>query len=141
MKNVSIIKHCYGCGVCATSCSKKIIKIRLNEDGFYAPYIDEFEKCNECGICLDVCAFNHKERSLKTDEIDIKSWAAWSNNEAVRRKCSSGGIGFEIGKQLIEQGYQAVGCRYDIKEQRADSFRVRSSLFTMLSITRCCPLL
>ena len=91
-------------------------------DGFYTPFIDEPDKCVGCGICLDVCAFNHKERSLKTDEIDIKSWAAWSNDEAVRRKCSSGGVGFEIGKQLIEQGYQAVGCRYDLKEQRAEHY-------------------
>lgn len=102
MKNVSTIHNCYGCGVCAVSCGKKIINIRLNEDGFYAPYIDEPEKCMECGICLDVCAFNHKERALKPEEVQIKSWAAWSNDEAVRRKCSSGGIGFEIGKQLIE---------------------------------------
>lgn len=101
---------------------KKIINIRLNKDGFYVPYIDEPEKCTECGICLDVCAFNHKERALKAEEVNIKSWAAWSNDEAVRRKCSSGGIGFEIGKQLIEQGYHAVGCRYGIKEQRAEHY-------------------
>lgn len=43
MKNVSTIHNCYGCGVCAVSCGKKIINIRLNEDGFYAPYIDEPE--------------------------------------------------------------------------------------------------
>ena len=122
MKNVSTIHNCYGCGVCAVSCGKKIINIRLNEDGFYAPYIDEPEKCMECGICLDVCAFNHKERALKPEEVQIKSWAAWSNDEAVRRKCSSGGIGFEIGKQLIEQGFHAVGCRYDINEQRAEHY-------------------
>lgn len=121
-KNVTQLHDCYGCGVCSPSCGKKIINIRLNKDGFYVPYIDEPEKCTECGICLDVCAFNHKERALKAEEVNIKSWAAWSNDEAVRRKCSSGGIGFEIGKQLIEQGYHAVGCRYDIKEQRAEHY-------------------
>lgn len=120
--NITQIHDCYGCGVCAASCSKKIIKIRLNKNGFYQPYIDEPKKCSECGICLDVCAFNHKERALKPEEINIRSWAAWSNDEHVRRKCSSGGIGFEIGKQLIEQGYQAVGCRYDIGEQRAEHY-------------------
>lgn len=120
--NVTLFKNCFGCGVCAASCGKKIIKIRLNEDGFYAPFIDEPEKCVECGVCFDVCAFNHKERALRLDEISIKSWAAWSNDETIRRKCSSGGIGFEIGKQLIEQGYYALGCRYDIKEQRAEHY-------------------
>ena len=122
MKNISRIIDCYGCGVCAASCGKKIIKIRLNENGFYQPYIDDFDKCTGCGICLDVCAFNHDERALKPEEINIKSWAAWSDDEAVRRKCSSGGIGFEIGKQLIEHGYQAVGCRYDIQKQRAEHY-------------------
>ena len=122
MKNVSSIQNCYGCGVCAASCGKRIINIRLNEDGFYTPYIDNPDKCTQCGICLDVCAFNHEERALKPNELKVKSWAAWSNNEAVRRKCSSGGIGFEIGKQLIEQGFHAVGCRYDTKEQRAEHY-------------------
>lgn len=122
MKNVSTIKNCYGCGVCSASCPKKIISIHLNKDGFYEPVIEEQHKCIDCGICIEVCAFNHKERALKPEEIKIHSWAAWSNDEAVRRKCSSGGIGFEIGRQLIEQGYQAVGCRYDIKKQRAEHY-------------------
>ena len=122
MNNISSIKNCYGCGVCAASCSKKIITIELNRDGFYEPRINEPDKCTDCGVCLDVCAFNHVERSLSKDEVNIKSWAAWSNDEDVRRKCSSGGVGFEIGKQLIKQGYHAVGCRYDISEQRAEHY-------------------
>lgn len=113
-------KDCFGCGVCAASCPRRIIFIRLNKDGFYEPTISNHDKCIECGICEDVCAFNHKELSLT--ETTVHSWAAWSNDERVRRKCSSGGIGFEIGKQLIEQGYKAVGCRYDINEQRAEHY-------------------
>jgi len=120
--NISKIHDCYGCGLCSASCGKKVISIELNRDGFYEPRINEPDKCTNCGICLDVCAFNHEERALKDEEIHIKSWAAYSNDEKVRRKCSSGGIGFEIGKQLIEQGYHAVGCRYDIKEQRAEHY-------------------
>ena len=121
MKN-NILKHtyCYGCGVCAASCPKKIIKIRLDKNGFYKPIIDKESLCVDCGICIDVCAFSGGE--VAQDHLFLKSWAAWSNDERVRKKCSSGGIGFEIGKQLIEKGYMAVGCRYDIKEQRAEHF-------------------
>lgn len=69
--NTGQIHDCYGCGVCAASCGKKIIKIRLNKNGFYQPYIDEPENCSECGICLEVCAFNHEERALKPDEVKL----------------------------------------------------------------------
>ena len=120
MKNISQVYDCYGCGVCATVCAKKIIEITLNKDGFYEPKITDLDKCTNCGLCLDVCAFNHSELSLS--ERKINSWAAWSNDEDVRRKCSSGGIGFELGKQLIERGYHAVGCRYDIVEHRAEHY-------------------
>lgn len=119
--NISTIHNCYGCGVCAASCGKKIIKIELNADGFYEPRIIDESQCSNCGICVDVCAFSHEELANQENK-PVKSWAAWSNDERVRRKCSSGGAGFEIGKQLIEQGYQAVGCRYDIQEQRAEHY-------------------
>lgn len=120
MNNVINIKNCFGCGVCSASCPKGIISVTLNEDGFYEPYILNLEKCINCGICLDVCSYNH--HNLAQDSKPTKSWAAWSNDERVRRKCSSGGIGFEIGKQLIEQGYKAIGCRYDINKQRAEHY-------------------
>lgn len=121
MNNISSIKNCFGCGVCAASCGKKLISIELNRDGFYEPRIKDENQCTHCGICTEVCAFSHSELA-NTEAAPLKSWAAWSNDEQVRRKCSSGGIGFEIGKQLIEQGYKAVGCRYDVGQQRAEHY-------------------
>ena len=120
-KNILTVKNCYGCGVCSASCGKDIISIKLNRNGFYEPYISNPDMCTNCGICLDVCAFSHPELA-NNNTVSLKSWAAWSNHTDVRHKCSSGGIGFEIGKQLIEQGYHAVGCRYDTKSQRAEHY-------------------
>lgn len=122
MHNISSIQNCYGCGVCSASCGKRIISIELNQDGFYQPRITKHRECLDCGICLDVCAFSHDELAFTPNQSSIKSWAAWSDDESVRYKCSSGGVGFEIGRQLIERGYKAVGCRYDIKEQRAEHY-------------------
>ena len=122
MKNISKIKNCYGCGVCAAACPKDIISIQLNNRGFYEPSIKEQHQCINCSICLDVCAFSHSEIALHTSAFKPISYAAWSNDPNIRKKCSSGGIGFEIGIQLIERGYHAVGCRYDIVEQRAEHY-------------------
>lgn len=119
-KNISQIHDCYGCGVCATACSRKIIEIGLNQDGFYEPHITDEAKCTECGICTEVCAYLHDELSLT--EATIHPYAAWSRDHMVRRKCSSGGVGFEIGKYLLEQGYKVCGVRYDAEKNRAEHY-------------------
>ena len=120
--NISNIKQCYGCGVCTIACAKKIIEIKLNRDGFYEPQLTDPEKCTNCGLCVDVCSFSHKELPLQNEESTINSWAAWSNDEQIQRKCSSGGIGFEIAKQLIQNGYKLCGCRYNADKNRAEHY-------------------
>ena len=120
--NISNVKDCYGCGVCATVCAKKIIDIRLNKDGFYEPSITEPDKCTGCGLCTDVCAFSHKELAIDKEHVRISSWGGWSNDARVQRKCSSGGIGFEIAKQLIEKDYKLCGCRYNAEAGRAEHY-------------------
>lgn len=116
-RNISILKDCYGCGVCVAVCPTKIISLRENQDGFYSPAIDNDDKCINCGLCLKVCAFNHSE--VCTDNNQAESFAAWSNDENTRMLCSSGGVGFEIGKHLLKNGYKACGVRYDVASARA----------------------
>lgn len=118
--NISQIHNCYGCGVCAIACSRNIIEIRLNSDGFYEPYINDAAKCTDCGLCVAVCSYSHGELSL--EEASIESYAAWSNDDKVRRKCSSGGVGFEVGRTLISQGYKVCGVRYDVDKNRAEHY-------------------
>lgn len=118
--NISNIHDCYGCGVCAVVCSQKIIEISLNSDGFYEPNITDASKCTNCGLCVDVCAYSHDE--LSVNNSPLKSYAAWSKEPAVRRKCSSGGVGFEIGRYLINLGYKVCGVRYNIETNRAEHY-------------------
>ena len=119
-KNISSVHDCYGCGVCATACGRKIIEIDLNADGFYEPHITDPNKCTNCGICTEVCAYLHDDLSLQNSEIH--PYAAWSKDHLVRRKCSSGGAGFEIGKYLLGQGYKICGVRYDANKNRAEHY-------------------
>lgn len=122
--NISNIHSCYGCGVCAIACGKKIIDIRLNEDGFYEPYITEPSKCSDCGLCVEVCSYSHGENILK--ENPKESYAAWSKEKGVRRVSASGGAGFEIGRYLIGQGFKVVAVKYDTESQKAEHFLANS---------------
>lgn len=132
MNNISYIHSCYGCAVCAIACPKKIIDIHLNSNGFYEPYITDESKCVNCGLCLDVCSYTHTETALK--EKPKVSYGAWSREVSVRRVSASGGVGFEIGRYLIGQGYKAIGVKYSLENRRAEHYvaeTVEDFIFSM----------
>ena len=119
-KNISSVHDCYGCGVCALSCPKKIIDIGLNRDGFYEPHISDEDKCINCGICTDVCSFLHDELAV-SNTVKV-SYAAWSNEYKIRRKCSSGGVGFEVGRKLLSNGYKVCAVKYNPEKYQAEHY-------------------
>lgn len=121
MNNISNIHNCYGCGVCTIACSKHLIKMRINKNGFYEPYINKKEACTNCGLCVEVCAFTHNECSNAT-AYPLESYGAWSNEQNIQQSCSSGGIGYEIAKYSIEQGYKVCTVKYNIEKRRAEHY-------------------
>lgn len=130
--NISDIHNCYGCGVCTKVCPVHIIDLHLNKEGFYEPFIAEEDKCIHCGLCRDVCAYI-KDKPAQNN-VPVVSYAAWSNDEQVQKKCSSGGVGFEIGKYLLGKGYKVVGVRYNAEKGRAEHF-IASSLEELVQTT------
>lgn len=111
MNNVSKIKDCYGCGVCSIVCAKKLISIELDSDGFYTPRIKHLDQCSDCGLCTKVCAYSHDK--VLSSSVAPQGYAAWSSDADIRHACSSGGVGFEIGRSLLDEGYKLCGVRYD----------------------------
>lgn len=122
MDNVAEISGCYGCGICSTVCPRDIIDIRLNPDGFYEPRISSLDKCVHCKLCAEVCSWLHDDLALQSKNNTLSSYAAWSVDEKVRSQCSSGGLGFEIGRYLLTNGYQVCGVRYNADLGRAEHY-------------------
>lgn len=118
MKNITEIKDCFGCGVCAASCSHGLIEFRYNEDGFLFPIIAIPDKCIGCGICTSICSFVNDVSFPKPKY----SYAAWSNDKEARKQSTSGGVSFELAKTLINDGASFCGVRYNLEKQRAEHY-------------------
>lgn len=118
--NVSSIHDCFGCGVCAVACGKGLIDIRLNREGFYEPLVTSMKECVDCGLCVEVCSYLHNDIALKGARI--KSYGGWSEDAEVRQRCSSGGVGFELGRAAVLQGYKFCGVRYNAERGRAEHY-------------------
>lgn len=117
--NVSSIKNCFGCGVCAASCHSKAITLRLNVEGFYEPHVIE-DKCIKCGLCYEVCSFVNKDDNKK--QKAALGYASYSLNPQIRQLAASGGVGYEIGCWGINNGYTYCGVKYDIERNIAKHF-------------------
>lgn len=120
MCNISSNKECFGCGVCAISCPRKLISIGLNENGFYAPRIQSESSCNGCGICASVCAYLDKNQIITTS---IRaSYAAYNKNQLIRKAASSGGAAYAIADSLIKQGHKICAVRYNTEKHRTEHY-------------------
>lgn len=101
-------ENCTGCGACATVCTHHAISFELDELGFRYPVIDD-QKCVECNLCRQKCpALNPVEFHSKND-----CYLAWSKDDNVHFDSASGGIGFELGRMVIQQGGVVAGCVWD----------------------------
>jgi len=51
------VEVCKGCGICVTTCPKKILKMSAHSNAKGAETVEQIdpEKCVKCGTCQDIC--------------------------------------------------------------------------------------
>lgn len=103
-------EKCIGCGVCSKICPNKCIEMIKSKLGFYEPSI--FAKCTSCGLCKKGC-YKFFDDDNTFSICNAKPYLAYSMDEILREKSSSGGIGGELAKNAIRLGYSVIGVEYD----------------------------
>lgn len=106
--NKVITHNCTSCMACFNSCPVNAIKIEKDKYGEFRPYIDE-TKCIKCGKCKKVCPSNNLP---KFNEIK-KCYAAISANKDEASNSASGGIAYEISKDILLNGGIVYGVIID----------------------------
>ena len=99
---------CFGCGLCSKICPKNAISLNYNQIGFLVPTIDN-SKCVNCSICYNYCPIN---MNINTS-FNHKVFVGYTKDDEVRFKSSSGGIFFEISKNIIEKSGIVFGAAYN----------------------------
>lgn len=107
MKDIIKKEDCTGCMACKSICPKKAITIKIQDDGFSYPEIDE-TKCIKCGLCKKVCPVINQ---LKENENEIEVYACKNKNEEIRMKSSSGGIFTMIAQWILNQKGVVFGVK------------------------------
>lgn len=117
----SALRACTSCQMCAAVCPKNTITIRLNEDGFYRPYIDK-DMCVDCGLCTKVCyKFDEDVKITNSQELDkLKVYSAQYKSDSLLEKVTSGGVADALAKELVKQGYTCIGVTYNDEHHRAE---------------------
>ena len=89
---------CIGCGVCEDVCNFNTLKLKLKDDSYFEPFINN--KCKQCSICEKTCILT-KEIFLQYEEPK-KSFKAYDKDLDNRIKSASGGMLTLVAKFLLD---------------------------------------
>jgi len=104
--------NCSGCTACQQLCPKKCISMKLDQEGFLYPIIDQ-SKCIKCGICEKKCPANQ----IKSGVIPYIFYVSKNKDDEIRKKSSSGGIFHLLATNTIKNKGKVIGAAFDQKFQ------------------------
>lgn len=114
---------CSGCSACSVICPTGSIEMKLNKDGFIRPYINQ-EKCIDCKLCEKICIFNQKDKGKSLDDANL--YSGWTKNCTIRETTTSGGVGYEIAKWAVDEGYYVGGVEFSYEKMKAQHLICKS---------------
>lgn len=111
MEQVTNKENCTGCSACIAVCRQKAINMKINEEGFWYPNINQ-DKCSDCNICINICPINN---NIKNNDMEPLVFACYSKNNDLREKSSSGGIFSVLAQSIFNSSGVVFGAAYNTK--------------------------
>lgn len=100
---------CTGCFLCHDICNKGAIKLSIDENGYYKPYVNE-NACVNCGLCSRKCPAINDQRPIES--FKPLAFSAWRSNLEELKESSSGGIASILGELAIEKSWVVCGVKW-----------------------------
>ena len=100
---------CALCGSCIDACPVGAISFDNTYLDFRYPKIDT-SKCVHCELCEKVCPVLKVRSAGDEEKPQPQAYAARTPDTAVRQNSSSGGVFWELARQMLDQGGYVCGA-------------------------------
>lgn len=100
---------CCGCNACYSICPENCIEMKMDEEGFLYPCVDE-RKCIKCNLCKKKCPYLNDRKW-----VNFQLYGAFSNDSEVIKKSSSGGLFSLLSKIILDNDGVVYGAKYNEK--------------------------
>ena len=108
---------------CVDACSHKVLKPKIDENGFYKIECDN-GRCINCGLCTKVCpVLNIIKKENDNPNLSFP-YATWCTDERLRDISASGGAFAAIAKLFLQMGAVVYGAAikgFDVCHLRVDN--------------------
>lgn len=87
--------------------------MQYDSEGFLYPSINK-QKCTMCGMCEKICPAIQREKLEQIDQVrKYVTYVGYGNSPLTREKSTSGGVFFEIAKEILMQNGIVYGAAYN----------------------------
>ncbi|MCD7892368.1 MAG: polysaccharide pyruvyl transferase family protein [Erysipelotrichaceae bacterium] len=100
---------CTGCTACMNKCPTKSISMKMDEEGFLYPIVND-ETCINCGLCIKTCPIIN-ENKIKLSEQH--AFVFQHKDNKIRKESTSGGAFSAIAEEILSKNGVVYGVGFD----------------------------